>query len=338
MEIGKYKMDICNNNLTMRKYLFSLFSIVLLTNCVTQKEYNRVLDQYLNGEVRNKMLNDRYDSLNNALTTQNADLAAKITRLQTDSSELSTLIESMKGEMDDQNARYAKAQEEYLKKLKEAGDKNQKTNADLIQMQVDLEKQRLALEQKEADLKKANADLLAREAKIAELNKLLTEQKTKTDALRDAIKKALTDFSAGELSVYTKDGKVYVSMSDKLLFKSGSTTVESKGVDALGKLSDVIKKNPDIQVNIEGHTDNVPYVSSGGLIKDNWDLSLMRSSSVLHILTEKYKVSPAQVIGSGRGENYPVAANNTPEGKAKNRRTEIILTPKIDRLLNLLGE
>ena len=322
----------------MRKYLFYFFSIVLLTNCVTQKEYNRVLDQYLNGEVRNKMLNDRYDSLNNALSTQNADLAAKITRLQADSSELSSLIESMKGEMDDQNTRYAKAQEEYLKKLKEAGDKNQKTNADLIQMQVDLEKQRLEKKKKEEDLKKANADLLAREAKIAELNKLLTEQKTKTDALRDAIKKALTDFSAGELSVYTKDGKVYVSMSDKLLFKSGSTTVESKGVDALGKLSDVIKKNPDIQVNIEGHTDNVPYVSSGGLIKDNWDLSLMRSSSVLHILTEKYKVSPSQIIGSGRGENYPVAANSTPEGKAKNRRTEIILTPKIDRLLNLLGE
>lgn len=338
MEIGNYKMDICNNNHVMRKYLFYFFSIVLLTNCVTQKEYNRVLDQYLNGEVRNKMLNDRYDSLNNALSTQNADLAAKISRLQADSSELSSLIESMKGEMDDQNTRYAKAQEEYLKKLKEAGDKNQKTNADLIQMQVDLEKQRLALGQKEEDLKKANADLLAREAKIAELNKLLTEQKTKTDALRDAIKKALTDFSAGELSVYTKDGKVYVSMSDKLLFKSGSTTVESKGVDALGKLSDVIKKNPDIQVNIEGHTDNVPYVSSGGLIKDNWDLSLMRSSSVLHILTEKYKVSPSQIIGSGRGENYPVAANSTPEGKAKNRRTEIILTPKIDRLLNLLGE
>ncbi|MBK9328844.1 MAG: OmpA family protein [Sphingobacteriales bacterium] len=322
----------------MRKYIFSFLSIVLLTHCVTQKEYNRVLDQYLNGEIRNKALHDRYDSLNNALTTQNADLAAKISRLQADSSELSSLIESMKVEMDEQNTRYAKAQEEYLKKLKDAGDKNQKTNADLLQMQVDLEKQRLALVQKESDLKKANADLLAREAKIAELNKLLTEQKTKTDALRDAIKKALTDFSAGELSVYTKDGKVYVSMSDKLLFKSGSTTVESKGVDALGKLSDVIKKNPDIQVNIEGHTDNVPYISSGGLIKDNWDLSLMRSSSVLHILTEKYKVSPAQIIGSGRGENHPVAANSTPEGKAKNRRTEIVLTPKIDRLLNLLGE
>ena len=224
-----------------------------------------------------------------------------------------------------------------MQKLKTAGDKDQRTNADLLQMQLDLEKQKIALQQKEADLKKANADLLAREAKILELNTLLTEQKTKADALRDAIKKALTDFSAGELSVYTKDGKVYVSMSDKLLFKSGSTSVESKGVDALGKLSDVIKKNPDILVNIEGHTDNVPFGSNGGLIKDNWDLSLMRSSSVLHILTDKYKVSSMQVVASGRGEFYPKETNSTPEGRAANRRTEIILAPKVDKLLNLVN-
>ncbi len=257
--------------------------------------------------------------------------------MKADSVELADLIESMQKEIDDQSALFSKTQQEYLQKLKTAGDKDQRTNADLLQMQLDLEKQKIALQQKEADLKKANADLLAREAKILELNTLLTEQKTKADALRDAIKKALTDFSAGELSVYTKDGKVYVSMSDKLLFKSGSTSVESKGVDALGKLSDVIKKNPDILVNIEGHTDNVPFGSNGGLIKDNWDLSLMRSSSVLHILTDKYKVSSMQVVASGRGEFFPKENNSTPEGRAANRRTEIILAPKVDKLLNLVN-
>ena len=177
-----------------------------------------------------------------------------------------------------------------------------------------------------------------RETKIAELEKLLSDQKLQSEQLRDAIKKALTDFSAGELSVYTKDGKVYVSMSDKLLFKSGSTLVESKGVEALGKIADVVKKNPDIQVNIEGHTDNVPYASNGGLLKDNWDLSLMRASSVLHIMTDKYKVNAKQIIGSGRGEFFPIESNATPDGRAKNRRTEIILTPKIDQLFNLIGK
>lgn len=321
----------------MKRSLLYLFVAIVFTNCVTQKEYDKALNDYLNEAIKNKYLNESLDSLKADCTTKNTQLSTQIEQLRADSSELATLIESMKKEIDEQALEYAKQQQEYLKKLKDAGDKNQKTNADLIQMQLDLEKQRIALQQKETDLKKANTDLLAREAKINELEKLLTEQKTKADALRDAIKKALTDFSAGELSVYTKDGKVYVSMSDKLLFKSGSTTVESKGVDALGKLSDVIKKNPDILVNIEGHTDNVPYGTGSGLIKDNWDLSLMRSSSVLHILTDKYKESSLQVIASGRGEFSPKESNSTADGRAANRRTEIILAPKVDKLLDLVN-
>lgn len=321
----------------MRKYLIYIVVLLSFSNCVTQKEYDKALNDYLNEAIKNKYLNQSLDSLKMDCISKNTSFTAQIEQLRLDSAELNNLIESMKKELDEQQEEFSKLQQDYLKKLKDAGDKNQKTNADLIQMQLDLEKQRIALQQKEADLKKANADLLAREAKITELEKLLSEQKTKADALRDAIKKALTDFSAGELSVYTKDGKVYVSMSDKLLFKSGSTIVESKGVDALGKLSDVIKKNPDIQVNIEGHTDNVPYGNGSGVIKDNWDLSLMRASSVLHILTEKYKVSSMQVIASGRGEFFPKESNSTAEGRAANRRTEIILAPKVDKLLNLVN-
>lgn len=320
----------------MKKIFFSLLAVVLLTGCVTQKKYNELLNDYLNSEVKNKFLNQSLDSLKTACATKDSSLTAQITQLQADSASLAELIESMQKTMEEETAKHALAQQEYLKKLKEAGDKTQKTNADLIQMQVDLEKQKMALEQKEADLKKAYAELQEREKKIAELQQLLTEQKTKSEALKEAIKKALTDFSAGELSVYTKDGKVYVSMSDKLLFKSGSTTVESKGVEALGKLSDVLRKNADILITIEGHTDNVPYISSGGLIKDNWDLSLMRSSSVLHILTDKYKVNPVQIIASGRGEFSPISSNATADGKARNRRTEIIITPKVDKLLQMM--
>ena len=321
----------------MQKYFLYLAIIGLFTNCVTQKKYDEILNDYLNEAVKNKFLNQRFDSLKTDCTTKNNDLYAQLVALRNDSTALADLITSLRKELDDQNAQFSKSQKEYLQKLKDAGDKTQKTNADLLQMQLDLERQKIALQQKESDLKKANTDLLAREAKITELNKLLSDQKSKSEALRDAIKKALTDFSAGELSVYTKDGKVYVSMSDKLLFKSGSTIVESKGVDALGKLSDVIKKNLDILVNIEGHTDNVPYISSSGLIKDNWDLSLMRSSSVLHILTDKYKVSAVQVIASGRGEFLPIESNSTTEGRARNRRTEIILAPKVDKLLDLVN-
>mgnify|MGYP000851082627 FL=1 len=321
----------------MKSLIISLLAVFLLTNCVTQKEYDKTLNDFFNEVIKNKALSQSFDSLKSDCQTKNQNLATLLEKLRQDSTELSNLVESLKKEIDDQSTEFSKSQKEFLQKLKDAGDKNQKTNADLIQMQLDLEKQKIALQQKESDLKKANEDLHARESKIKELEKLLSDQKEKSEALRDAIKKALTDFSAGELSVYIKDGKVYVSMSDKLLFKSGSTIVESKGVDALGKLSEVIKKNPDILVNIEGHTDNVPYISSNGLIKDNWDLSLMRASSVLHILTEKYKVNSTQVIASGRGEFLPKETNSTAEGKAANRRTEIILAPKVDKLLDLVN-
>nr|MBP6659792.1 OmpA family protein [Chitinophagales bacterium] len=306
--------------------------------CVTQKEYARVLDQYLNSEIEKKAQMLECDSIKRAILKENSDFKYQLEKLMDKSAELVTQKDSLKNVIDGLNTQYSSSQQEYLQKLKTAADKDQKTNADLIQMQLDLEKQKFDLDKKESDLKKLTADLSLRETKIAELEKLLSDQKLQSEQLRDAIKKALTDFSAGELSVYTKDGKVYVSMSDKLLFKSGSTLVESKGVEALGKIADVVKKNPDIQVNIEGHTDNVPYASNGGLLKDNWDLSLMRASSVLHIMTDKYKVNAKQIIGSGRGEFFPIESNATPDGRAKNRRTEIILTPKIDQLFNLIGK
>ena len=322
----------------MRFSLYLLFTILLTSSCVTQKEYARVLDQYLNSEIEKKAQMLECDSIKRAILKENSDFKYQLEKLMDKSAELVTQKDSLKNVIDGLNTQYSSSQQEYLQKLKTAADKDQKTNADLIQMQLDLEKQKFDLDKKESDLKKLTADLSLRETKIAELEKLLSDQKLQSEQLRDAIKKALTDFSAGELSVYTKDGKVYVSMSDKLLFKSGSTLVESKGVEALGKIADVVKKNPDIQVNIEGHTDNVPYASNGGLLKDNWDLSLMRASSVLHIMTDKYKVNAKQIIGSGRGEFFPIESNVTPDGRAKNRRTEIILTPKIDQLFNLIGK
>lgn len=322
----------------MKKISLYIIVVVLFTNCVTQKEYARVLDQYLNSEIEKKAQMLECDSIKRAILKENSDFKYQLEKLMDKSAELVTQKDSLKNVIDGLNTQYSSSQQEYLQKLKTAADKDQKTNADLIQMQLDLEKQKFDLDKKESDLKKLTADLSLRETKIAELEKLLSDQKLQSEQLRDAIKKALTDFSAGELSVYTKDGKVYVSMSDKLLFKSGSTLVESKGVEALGKIADVVKKNPDIQVNIEGHTDNVPYASNGGLLKDNWDLSLMRASSVLHIMTDKYKVNAKQIIGSGRGEFFPIESNATPDGRAKNRRTEIILTPKIDQLFNLIGK
>jgi chemotaxis protein MotB len=148
------------------------------------------------------------------------------------------------------------------------------------------------------------------------------------------IKGALTGFSSDELTVEMKDGKVYVSLSEKLLFKSGSAVVDKKGKEALAAVGEVLAKQTDVDIIIEGHTDNVPL--KGDVIKDNWDLSVMRATAIVRILTEDYKVDKTQIIPSGRADNLPVADNSTAEGRAKNRRTEIILSPKISDLIKLL--
>jgi Flagellar motor protein len=156
----------------------------------------------------------------------------------------------------------------------------------------------------------------------------------KVKALLGSVQDALLGFSSDELSVTQKNGKVYVAMSDKLLFESGSAKVDKRGKEALAKLADVLNKQNDIDVFIEGHTDNKPINTVQ--FKDNWDLSVIRATSVVRILTKDYGVSSLQIQPSGRGEFMPVASNETADGRSKNRRTEIIMAPKLDKLMQLL--
>jgi chemotaxis protein MotB len=165
---------------------------------------------------------------------------------------------------------------------------------------------------------------------------IISRQDSITKRLNDVLRNALLGFKSDELSVEIKNGKVYVSLSDKLLFKSGSASVEEKGKQALKVLADVLQKNTDIDILIEGHTDNDPIKTA--IYKDNWDLSVGRATSIVRILTEEYKVLPKRVTASGKGEFSPKASNETAEGKAKNRRTEIILSPKLDEIMQLLNE
>ena len=177
-------------------------------------------------------------------------------------------------------------------------------------------------------------ELNEREKIINDLQSLIDEQKANVQNILNNVKNALMGFNSDELSVMEKDGKVYVAMSDKLLFESGSAKVDKRGEQALAKLAEVLIKQADIDVNIEGHTDDKPIKTVQ--FKDNWDLSVIRATSVVRILTEKYKVGSLQIVPSGRGEYLPVADNKTAEGRAKNRRTEIIISPKLDKLFELL--
>jgi len=178
------------------------------------------------------------------------------------------------------------------------------------------------------------AELRKKEQTINELQELINAQNEKVQMLLGNIKNALMGFSSDELSVHEKDGKVYVAMSDKLLFQSGSATVDKRGKEALAKLAEVLKVQTDIDVMIEGHTDDRPINTVQ--FKDNWDLSVIRATSVVRILTKDYGIKPLQIQPSGRGEYLPVATNETTEGRSRNRRTEIIISPQLEKLLNLL--
>ena len=173
-------------------------------------------------------------------------------------------------------------------------------------------------------------ELSERERTINELQDMINAQNEKVKQLLNSVKDALLGFSTDELTVREKDGKVYVAMSDKLLFQSGSARLDKRGEEALGKLAEVLNKQTDIDVFIEGHTDNKPINTVQ--FKDNWDLSVIRATSVVRILIKNYGVNPLQIQPSGRGEYMPVDDNETAEGRSKNRRTEIIMAPKLDKL------
>ncbi len=183
-------------------------------------------------------------------------------------------------------------------------------------------------------LKEKMEKLAEREATINKLQAEGDAQNARLQSLLNSVKDALLGFSSDELTVTEKNGKIYVAMSDKLLFESGSAQVNKQGKEALGKLAEVLKKQHDIDVFIEGHTDNKPIKTVQ--FKDNWDLSVVRATSVVRILTKDYGVNPLQILPCGRGEFMPVDNNESVEGRAHNRRTEIIMAPKLDKLMDIL--
>lgn len=189
------------------------------------------------------------------------------------------------------------------------------------------------LNAKDSVLNQNQQELAARQKSLEELQALIHQQKAKTEALRKKMTDALSGFNSDQLSVFTKNGKVYVSLSEKLLFPSGSAVVNKEAKEALQKVATALIQNPDINIDVEGHTDSVPIKIK---FEDNWALSVARATAVVRELTNEYHVNPARFTASGRSKYEPVADNSTAEGRAKNRRTEIILAPKLDELMQLI--
>ncbi|MDX2001299.1 MAG: OmpA family protein [Chitinophagales bacterium] len=233
-------------------------------------------------------------------------------------------LESSYASLDDQfktlGNNYQKQSEEYGAYKKNAQQLAAMSNNELMKLNGELQDKISMLE--------------ASNKKVQQLQSAIQQQQKALGDLLGKIQNALVGFTPEELTVHMKNGRVYVSLSEQLLFKSGSAYVDTKGKQALGKVAEVLNKQGDIDIIIEGHTDTVPYKGAAGV--DNWDLSVKRSTAVLRILTDDYKVDPNKVTAAGRGEYYPVATNITPQGRAQNRRTEIILTPKLAEIMELL--
>ncbi len=211
----------------------------------------------------------------------------------------------------------------------------QLTREELLKKQDTLRALETRLNKQRVELDNLNAELQKREARVSELEQLLKNKDEAAAKLKKILSDALFNFENKGLTITQKNGKVYVSMDESLLFASGKTTVEPKGAEALRDVAKVLEQNPDINIMVEGHTDDVPMRGSGE-IKDNWDLSVMRATSVTKIMLGSAKINPRRINACGRGEFVPLDPAKTAEARKKNRRTEIILTPKLDELLKVL--
>ena len=209
---------------------------------------------------------------------------------------------------------------------------SQNENSRLIN-QIDAAGQNAAELARQANM--TQQELEEERKRLTQMRQLMDQQRQAIEGLRQKMTNALVNFKPEELSVFVKNGKVYVSLQESLLFPSGSAVVNPKGKEALGTLAQVLNQNPDITVLIEGHTDSIPIK---GRYEDNWALSTARATSIVRILTDTYSVEPTRVTASGRSKYEPIDSNETAEGRARNRRTEIILSPKLEELLKLLEQ
>jgi len=186
-----------------------------------------------------------------------------------------------------------------------------------------------------SEVKKLASNLAEREQRLKEVEDILRKREEASNLLKDKLQQALLGFQENGLSVDMRDGKVYVRLTDKLLFPSGSIVIDDRGKQVLTELAKVLNTQPEINIAVEGHTDN-QKVRSLGQIKDNWDLSVLRSTSVVRFLTEQEGVDARRLIASGKGEFTPVDTTDTPEARSANRRIEIVLSPKLDELYEMI--
>lgn len=311
----------------------SVLALAMLTSCVSPKVYKDLEEKYNALRKENSNLKDENTDLlaaKNQAENELKSLQKQYDEAATSRDQLASELAALKTNYNNLKNSYA-ALEENSSSAIEA---NSRKNRELL-AQLEAKEQALAAENER--LKTLREQLDARSKRVEELESIIAAKDASMKALKEAISKALTDFEGKGLTVEQRNGNVYVSMENKLLFESGSWAVGTNGKTAVRQLGTVLADNPDISILIEGHTDNVPYKGSGQL-SGNWDLSTKRATAIVKILRENPSINPENLTAAGRGEYAPIASNDTAEGRAKNRRIEVVLTPKLDEITKLLDE
>ena len=310
----------------IKKISLGLLILALSTSCVSKKIYSDLENKYTDLKKENRSLSD-----------ENENLLKSKNKLESERDGLKKDLEKLKSERDKLTAEQ-KALNEQMDRLQDSYKALEKNSSDALQDNMKKNRDLLAeLEAKGKALSIEQERLNKNAKRLKELEDMIAAKEANMRKLKESLSKALNGFEGKGLTVEQKNGKVYVSMENKLLFNSGSWAVSPEGKKAVVELGKVLGDNPDISVLIEGHTDNDPYGGSGP-IADNWDLSTKRATAIVAILSENKNINKKSLTAAGRGEFSPLAPNTTAEGKAKNRRIEIILTPRLDEIAEMLNE
>lgn len=330
-----------------KKLLIPIVLVSLFTACVPAKKHEELVQRRAACEEQNDVLKEKTRELEEQMTEVQSkfeDYERRLKGLQADTTVQGKSLRTLTKNYDKLNQTYDLLLDKNRELLAGNAADNKRLFGSLQDAEGRLQAQKDALDElseslklKEQNLKKLTNDLEDREAKVAELQKILSDKDSTVNALRMKVQDALLGFENNGLTIEKRNGKVYVSLDESLLYQSGSYSIDPKGQEVLKKLAVVLEQNTDINILVEGHTDNVPLKSSGP-IADNWDLSVRRATAVVKIIVDNSKVDPSRLTAAGRGEYVPIASNKTKEGRTQNRRTEIILSPKLDELLEILGE
>jgi chemotaxis protein MotB len=312
----------------MKNYFLFFATALLLSSCiVSKKKFDDMLAQKVRTEAD---LNDKTAALD-SLSSNFSKLNQQFDQLKSDTSTLGSSLRTNQKKLAGLEAEHTQLNDLYKNLLNNSG----RLNRDLTQQQQQLLSIQQNLDKTRRENDSLSTSLAEREKKVVELEQVLANKDKAVQDLKSRITNALLNFKENDLTVKVKNGKVYVSLAEQLLFGSGSIEVDQKGVGALQQLAKALKDQKDINIMVEGHTDNVPISKKSTYMQDNWDLSVMRATSITKILV-KGGVAPSQIVAAGKGEFSPLVSNDVAQNKQKNRRTEIIITPDLDELFKLL--